>query len=810
MAKRTDLYKLKKAELQDLSFELQEVVEEKINCFYRYTNKKEIGLKIYHDLVNKYKNDKKSFIFSDEFQESGMLSTLQGYSALLSIINDFDIELSESDVKEWVDIMIDNLLCCVDNDSDKYKIDASPYLSNSLFFEDNVYIDSATWIIATILGIVRLHIRGKYLLDINADREKKLFDLYQFCVKYINDSYIEISDATKFNCGWHFTKDCAEPSLYFTFAVSEILIDMLYTFENVIRNDDIDLIKSEIREQLDINGLLRSDKYQKNKDLIESILFDEESDSDTKNLFDSELSGFSEEEKNLIIEIYQKYKFIENECLDFSNKINQGSDSILREKEMFMLLNNGKKTYEHNSPYKTLEEKCKDSANRMWELTKNDLISKFFSFDLSSTISEDTINSSISSDAVFNVIFVINTIINSGIDEDYEDKINYFTINGSKEYDEALKDYDYLRETLRLSYENCYQYFTRLKEEDKDYKINEYTLSFDEKINDKHIPIVKEMRKAHIRVFSLMPLMARTKTTISDFVIRYPQYDMLLYLEQILKYRSWEADNNKYLWIWENDGYSTSSCYYFISALASFYSYHSEYEEQFLANANENEEKKAEIENNYHNLLAERGKAVDKDLSEFKELEAKITELTSQVNTLQVRIDGYESDPLRSALTGFVTNVIKEGVINILAEQLSVEAAKIISSTKEKIENKTKNSGRIELKDWVSEKPDAVTFEKGMHDILLALTAEQMGETIYSVYDNKEEREKALNSIDKYVTLHTDADMKMALRYYLRGIAEKGNHKSYFVTNEGETNLANDRQRALYELIEKKISKKGD
>ncbi|MBQ2963099.1 MAG: hypothetical protein IJE14_00430 [Clostridia bacterium] len=807
MAQKNNAYGLKHSELQDLSFELQEVIEEKVNCFYRYTNKKNIGLKIYNTLKNKYEEDKNRFVFSDDIQESGILPMLQGYCSLLNLFNDFNINLPESEIKEWVDTMIDNLLNHVDNNLSRYKIDMSPYLPDSTFFDNNTYIDSATWIIATILGIVRLHIGGKYLLKINDDREKKLFDLYRFCVKYINDSYIEVPDSAKFNCGWHFTKNCEEPSLYFTFAVSEILIDMLITFENVVRNDDVELIKGEIREQLDTIGILKSSKYQKNKDLIEKILFENTNTSDANKSLYSNLNGFTEQEIELIIEIYNKYAYVESECSEFCNKINQGSSKILREKEMFFILNNGKKTYDYDSPYRILEEKCKNSANRMWDLTKDNLIGEFFSFDLSSIISEEAINCSISSDALFNSIFVINTIINAGIDEDYEDKINYFTINGSKEYDEALKNYDNLRATLRLSYENCYQYFMRLKEDDKDYKINEYTLSFDEKINDNHAGIVRDMRKSHIRVFSLMPLIARTKTTISDFVIRYPQYDMLLYLEQILKYRSWDSATNEYLWIWENGGYSTSSCYYFISALSSFYSYYSEYEEQFLANANANKEKKSEIEKNYHSSLLEKGKAVDKDLADFKTLEQEREELKKQIINMQLKIDAYESDPLRSALSGFIMNVLREGIIGILAEQMSAEATRIISSVKETIENKTNGVENIELEEWKSTKSDSVTFEKGMRDILLALTAEQMGETLYSVHDNREERTKALNSIEKYVTQHTDTDMKMALRYYLKGIAEKGNHKSYFVTNRGETNLANNRQRALDGLLEEKINK---
>ena len=88
-----------------------------------------------------------------------------------------------------------------------------------------------------------------------------------------------------------------------------------------------------------------------------------------------------------------------------------------------------------------------------------------------------------------------------------------------------------MRDTIRLAYDNCYQYLMKLKKENKEYKIVEYNLNFDESFS-KQAKNIKDIRKEHIRVFSLMPLMIRTKTTIGEFLIRYPQYDMMIYPDQ--------------------------------------------------------------------------------------------------------------------------------------------------------------------------------------------------------------------------------------------------------------------------------------
>lgn len=810
------------AEIQDLSSELQELAIGKEGCFYKYRPKNFAGGKIYKDIYKKYQKDGNKFVFSDDLPESGILSICQGLLSVIATVEKMGaaFKTTEAFITEQINALLSET---ASKNGNGYHINASPYGINTTIFDTHCYLDAITWITSTVLGIVRLDIAGIY--TISDEHKKQLIDLYKYCINTINKSFIPATNTKRgFNCGWNFTSDCEEPSIYFTFAVSEILIDILNTFENVIRTADISLIQNEISATLDTDHLLETDRYKENKDRIEEALQAASANEnlDTANALDG-IRAFSDEEKSLIIEIWQKFRAIEAECAENADKIAQDSPEIRKEKEFFRLMNQEKAPYDEESPYRILEASCKESANNIWKITKDSLASSFFASNLASTVSEAAIEASASSDAVFNVIMIINVVINTGLDEDAEDDINYFTVNGSDDYNEAILKYDNMRDTLRLAYDNCYQFFLALQKKGKDYKINEYTLSFDETFT-KLEKAAGELRRAHIRIFSLMPLLVRTKMTMVEFLIRYPQYDVQIFLEQILKYRSFDEKDDKYLWLWENYAYSTSSNYYFISSLASFYDYYEKYEHAFLPNINNNQTAKKEIMAEYHKEMIEKGFAIEKSLAEFSELEKTVEMLQGEIASLQNEILSYRNDPLRSALSGFVETIIKETVIDILATELSREAARIVTGKKESVMTRAEqyreetgavdgnsNNG-ITLEDW-EKAPAAETtgIEKGIGDIMLALFAERFGETVYSVKPTNDDRNKGLGRLDDFDKYRkfVGKDFRRAARYYLRGLCE--NNLSDFVANRGESTLSGGDHRFLEALIdEKKNNQKKD
>ncbi len=688
---KLDRYADEVARIQDLSSELREITEGKVEWIYRYCDKKKIAEAIYNDFMDynirqtSYKiggsvddisAEELQFIFSRDMAYEGILSDTQAFQALVTLINDLNLTGSKS--KAQVKQLIKKIFSTVNPKEGEYVFNTSPYLHKSDAFKDGThsYIDTITWVISSLLGLFRLYINNK--MEIEKETIDTAVEIYKVCVRYLIDSYIENgSGKSRFKRGWNFTKGADVPSLYFTFAVSETLIDMLTTFENVIRSADIELVS------YDIDSKLR--KIATPEDI--------------------------EEKKSQLRVSYEKHVVA----------LSDGNEAGRREAEIFKLVNDGLDVYDNNSMYRLLEEKVKDAANGIWAIVKDDISSSFYSADLESKITEQGIEQSSSNDALFNSIFIINTVINAGLDEDAEDMINYFTPADSSAYDEAISEYDTMRDYLRMAYDHVWQTYRALSKNGKDYKVNEYTLSFDESFRDKTTAaIAVELRKARIRVFSLMPLLVKTKTTIGEFVIAYPQYDMQIYLEAILQHR-YESDSQKRaLWVWEKDAYSTSSNYYFISALADFYNYYEEYEKSAIKNAFKNNASKEQIISDaiaaYDKKLKSEGGAIANLNAEIAVKNEEIAARDEKIKELEGKLQASEEDPLKYGMSLYIQQVMRDKLQDILRDNITdILSADIVGSLLSGLSAKVteESVARVERK---AEGVKASEFTDGWYD----------------------------------------------------------------------------------------------
>lgn len=668
-----------KSKLQDLSALLKEVTIDKDaeGWVYKYRSKSELSAAIYEDFI-KYNeidtNKTLSFIFSDEITNSGILSCTQAFQTLAILVSKLGLKTT-AEHKKLIKKLFSQILNTVCKEDGGYLLDASPYLPNSdVFKKDNykyAYIDTITWVMSSLLSAYRLHINKQ--VEFNEEELEMSYKLFNYCINYLNDSFIEDKDVKhKLAYGWNYTKDCEQVSLYFTFAVSEVLIDVLNTFENVIRAADIDYISQEIDK-----------KY-------ESVEGTEEQDL----------------KKEQVASNYAKHK----EYLE--------SDEGKLELAIFKKINNELNVYDDESPYRVFEDKCKKAANRIWETVRGGLNVSFYSADLSTIIDENSFEKSITNDGIFNLLFIINIIINAGIDEDYDDNVNFFAFESEKEA--AIDAYDEIRDALRFAYDNAYLAYTKLEKKGKEYKVNEYTLSFDERF-DAHKEDVKEMRKAHIRVFSLMPLLVKAKTTMGEFVIRYPQYDMQIYLENILYYRLVNPENaEEQLWIWEKNGYSSSSNFYFVSALSDFYSYYETYEENAIKNINNNKKREAQIKENYLNELRQPGNEIanlNVELANAKEEIEKLTQtLTAQQDEYAKLKELYENDPLRKVFTEFVQKAIFEYLcsdnLGLILQEISKSLFEKALVVGQNIQNSEEVAPKSELENQIEDFGMALVSKK--------------------------------------------------------------------------------------------------
>lgn len=749
--------------LQDLSASLKEITIGKDGWCYKYRDKKDIGDVIYKNFLeyNAQKADGKEniFAFSEELISSGILSQLQGFQVLAILIEEFRVNLDS----ERLLSILDGILEVVGTEQ-KNRFDATPYLPGSQQFDTENYIDTITWFVSCACSVFRLMIQKNF--QIGEQREKRLVGLFRYCFEYLIDSFIETDKEGAFNCGWNYTKGCKEPSLYFTFSVSEVLIDIYATFENVIIAAETDLIQKEIEKKF---------------------------------------SNFEQTEA-LRMEITQKKEQIQEINGAHLDRFNATDRSSEEEKRLFTLINSGRAVFEEMSPYAHFERQCKQAANCIWVIVKDKLTSRFFSADLVNDISEDVIEQSITSDSMFNSIFAINTVINAGLDEDADDMINYYTLNGSAEYLATLSEYDNMRDTLRLGYDNVYQMYNKLSKKGKEYKVNEYVLSFGENVDGDKAESVKEMRKARIRVFSLMPLLVKTKTSLGQFLIRYPQYDMQLYLEQILDRRY--VNDEGVWWIWEKDGYSSSSNYYFVSALSDFFQYYDEYEYSYSQNAFRNEQQKKAIREKYLEELRTDGeiRQLNRDLNDEKKRSEALVEnihtLEEEVARLNNEID---NNPLNKALNEFIQKAVQKRITSILTEMFSDMAKDITQEAKQRIvqraENATNEPSRrrnvaIAL-EKSSDQDERARFEESVRRLGLSLISEQLFGAVYA-------DKTAHNNEDEFSNLEhmTSDDLKMLVYLYAQQILIKGS--SQFVRTKGYDGLQDILQREVQRKNEEK------
>ncbi|MCH5350572.1 MAG: hypothetical protein J1F39_01210 [Clostridiales bacterium] len=742
--KRINLDSKTRKEIQDLSAVLQEVATGKEEWCYTYRDKEEIGRVIYQNLLEynkkltKKKDDNLVFAFSEELVKKGILSQLQGFQALAILIEDFNVDYNKD--KEMLLKILDSILELVDGEK-KNHFDATPYLPDSHVFDEDHYTDTLTWFLSCACSVFRLIIQKNF--DVGQERKERFVELFKYGLKYIIDSFLDTEEEGTFRCGWNYTggtlrEEKTDPSLYYTFVVSEVLIDIFTTFENVIKYAETEFVKAKIDE------------------------------------------AFLGREEEFSEEIAAKKGQIEETNRESIEKYTANGSEIKREKELFELVNGtGPVLDKETSLYAKFEDLCQQTARCVWNLTKDRLRNKFFSANLANVVSEDAIVQSTSSDALFNSVFIINMVINAGLDEEAEDRINYYTLNNSEEYNKALAEYDEMRDTLRLGYESVYQMYKSINSKGKAYKVNEFIPAFEENFSTaEREEKINELRRARIRAFSLMPLLVKTKTSMSQFVIRYPQYDMQLYLEQILERRV--VEKGETLWVWEKEGYSSSSNYYFISALSDFFQYYEEYESKYSKNARENNKRIEKAKADYLTELTETGKirelqhSLDEKIREAEVMKEEIGRLVEQVREKQDQID---NDPLNKALNEFIYKAVQDRIAKILTDTIKDMATSIAADGVRRAKGAASDA-----QSETGENEAAGLFEESIHELIMALISEQLFGAIYEDEVIKD-KDKRFAPIKKDV----GKDFKQVLRYYLQQIVESQN--SDFVKTKGYRGL---------------------
>ena len=586
------------------------------NVFHEYKSKDSVAKDILEQLNERFitvTDDKgrtrQGFRMDDSSDQIGLLSQCHSLQAMVSLAQDYGLSFKDElltingkkhTIRQVMDIVIEDVLetvCIIDEaDRDKgdnrfdnakgYIFDASPY-NSSCFDEEFSNVDSITWVITSFLLILKHHAEA---LNEVCKWEKALVDVIRYGIQYINGAFIgsktsekssslETADASSsLEIGWNFTKECEEPSLYFTYTVCECYLDIFETFKCFLEYLHAARNKADYFVEIDPK----------------------------------------------IAKIYEtkreEYEINRNRKVDESERQARydGYNELAR---IFRLINNiddyAELSIDETTPYGALEKNCKMVAARVWDLTKNRLADHFFYNNLKDTVTEEDIRKSTTSDVLFNTAYIINILLCAGEDEvlDLQRKKYQYTgeIAKARENQQA---YDNLLESCLLAVQKAFRTYEKLKNKGKDYIVDQFLIGFNEKF-DNHKLSISELRKLRMRTFSLLPVLIHTNNKMNEYLVKYPHYNMSKYHQNILDNRLIKDGEQK--WIWERDGFFSGSNYYYVLALKGFYDYYEYYEKRYIPIGNDNNDRVKEIQADYLRTLEQSSGPIGQKQAEIRE-----------------------------------------------------------------------------------------------------------------------------------------------------------------------------------------------
>jgi len=624
--------------------EILKTAADERSIFNEYIEKKKIGEFIFRELNKRFRKD--GFVLQDNSNEVGLLSQCQSMQTLVSLAQDFGLDFNASDyfpgqkgtIRQIMDDVIDDVVkrVCVKDENGNttgYVFDASPYDSEH-FSEEFSNIDTITWVVTSFFLILKYHANDK-VREV-CKWESTLIDIIKHGLKYINDAFITGSQDKKagFDIGWNFTKACKEPSLYFSFAVCECYLDMYSTFEPFLeylhaeKNNRI--YGTEIKEELQQEYDRKKAEYEKNR---------------------NRKVGKLEARYDEYNELARIFRLI-NDIGDYEDL--RIDDTL----------------------YGAFENNCKTVAQRVWEFVHDDLADKFFYNDLKNTVTESELRMSTTSDVLFNTVYIVNIMVGAGLDEKLQLEQQAAQLRGNVE--EARKkerEYDNLLESCLLAVQKAFRTYESLKNNGKDYIVDQFLVGFNEDF-DGHPIAVNELRKLRMRCFSLLPMLIHTNNVVSEFLVKYPQYNMRKYLEYILDNRLVGKDGTA-RWIWEADGFFSGSNYYFVLALNEFFVYHEQYEKTYIQIGHQNKEREEEIRAQYLTELQSSDQIIGQQTTQLAEKDDELRAKAEQIKALQAELENVKR-PVEDAVRAVVEDELQNKLAPMMA-QVFAHAAKVLT-----------------------------------------------------------------------------------------------------------------------------------
>ncbi len=588
---------------------LDSIIDNKKNkneFFNQYKKSEDVCKEMLADFKKIYVKDK-GFPLDKHFNKEnfGIISNCMGLSTLLEFYS-LDVDLDK-----YMDMFF-NVLQLIFNDlykEDEIIYSASPYLFNNSEFHITSYTETISKVI-----IVMTDLRD-WIYD-NLERGKKLsfnLKIQGKSITKLNDLLIEVESVLIHSIG----KICS----------------------NAIPHDNPTTFTIEGIAVKRNNSSLITHKGWAFQG------FDNDDENEIKN-YDSSLY-FTYHATNAFLNFYNAFseifdKYYENDSYDeYKNSLSGAKLNKFIANESF---------FERNkdliNEYRSIVISCGRYLDAKLNENNVDLSFDFVNSNLL-PLSVNNISFSQHNNAILETLFTIAILINCGIDDDYA----------------SVRKKDNFLEKTKFSLLNCKKVFSIYKQKNIDDFIKTYTLNFSEKYPTKYNDLIKKLRE-NLRVVGLydfVPLYFNTYATISSFLIKYPQIDMVDNLEMVFenKYENKKEDSENYKWMWPKDGYNCNNYLYYIFAVENFYDYYYDYELPLSEKGENYNIAKLEAQSERNEAL----KQQDLLQKENQELRSKLENKKSELDEAVVKlIDKELNEKIEKAIYDYLNDLVSDGI----------------------------------------------------------------------------------------------------------------------------------------------------
>ena len=265
------------------------------------------------------------------------------------------------------------------------------------------------------------------------------------------------------------------------------------------------------------------------------------------------------------------------------------------------------------------------------------------------SIDHTEIERSTTNNALFNTLYVVSILNNSGVFDIYN------------EYRPEERYLDYASSVIN----NVYDMYMDLVSSKKVYIVEQYVLNFNEFMPNAYLETANLLRKQRIQAITIVPLLVRTYALISAWVVQYPQKQMVEYLKLILTSRHVVKKTDKKEWIWDKEMYDVSINTIFIGALFDFYDYYETYEKPFISE----EETIRKAQNDASETVRINKEETEAVLTQEREAaQQKLEEAQREIERVKQE---QENLPIIVAIKNIVRDVLEKELINYLPDALN-------------------------------------------------------------------------------------------------------------------------------------------